>query len=473
MRLWPRTLRARLTLWYTAFFSGMLVVLGIAALILLDHGLRDNIDASLKSVAQAIADSSRRHSSLGTPLDDLLDSMLPPGLTERFFSLLDPFGRPDPRLAPRSRLQLPLSVEALRNAERGQETYQTLLMPGVSSSPVRMLTLPVIDRGRIIHLVQVAMPLESAEAARSRFLLILLSLAPLALGGVAAGGWFLAGRTLAPVDRIVETARKIEAEDLSQRIETGESNDELGRLARVLNDMLMRLENSFTAVRHFSADAAHELRTPLTILKGEIEVALRAPRPDEEYQRVLRSCLEEVDRLSTLVQDLLFLARSDSGNLEVGKTPINLNDVVADVAPSLQALAETTGVRFAVASAAPAWIEGNTSMLFRLLFNLGENAIKYTPAGGKVEIILRQNAQSATLEVRDTGPGIPPKEQEQIFDRFYRGDPARSRGGAGLGLALARSIALLHHGHISVESTEGQGSCFRVILPLMESSPGG
>ena len=466
MRVWPRTLRARLTLWYTAFFSGMLVVLGVGALVLLDRGLRDNIDASLKSVAQSIAESSRRHASVGTPLDDLLDSMLPPGLTERFFNLLDPFGRPDPRVALRSRLQLPLSVEALRNAEHGKETYQTLPMPGVSASPVRILTLPVIERGRIIHLVQVAMPLESAEAARSRFLLILLTLAPLALGGVAAGGWFLAGRTLAPVDRMVDTARKIEAEDLSQRIETGESNDELGRLARVLNDMLMRLESSFAAVRHFSADAAHELRTPLTILKGEIEVALRAPRSDEEYRRVLRSCLEEVDRLSTLVQDLLFLARSDSGNLEVGKTPVNVSDVIVEVAPSLQALAETTGVTLTVAATTPAWVEGNAAMLFRLLFNLGENAIKYTPAGGAVAVALQRHGQEAALEVRDTGPGIPPEEQARIFDRFYRGDPARSRGGTGLGLALARSIVLLHHGHIAVESTPGQGSCFRVILPL-------
>lgn len=469
MRLWPRTLRARLTLWYTAFFSGMLMVLGVGAFILLDRGLRDNIDASLKSVAQSIAESSRRHASVGTPLDDLLDSMLPPGLTERFFSLLDPFGRPDPRIAPRSRLSLPLSVEALRNAEQGKETYQTLPMPGVSASSVRMLTLPVVERGRIIHLVQVAMPLESADAARSRFLLILLTLAPLALGGVAAGGWFLAGRTLAPVDRMVETARKIEAEDLSQRIETGESNDELGRLANVLNDMLMRLESSFVAVRHFSADAAHELRTPLTILKGEIEVALRAPRPDEEYRRVLQSCLEEVDRLSTLVQDLLFLARSDSGNMKVGKTPVDVSDIAADVAPSLQALAEATGVTFTVAATTPVWVEGNASMLFRLLFNLGENALKYTPAGGTVEVTLHRNGQEAALEVRDTGPGILPEEQERIFDRFYRGDPARSRGGTGLGLALARSIVLLHHGHIMVESTEGRGSCFRVVLPLVAS----
>jgi heavy metal sensor kinase len=265
---------------------------------------------------------------------------------------------------------------------------------------------------------------------------------------------------------MVDTARKIEAEDLSQRIETGESNDELGRLASVLNDMLMRLESSFAAVRHFSADAAHELRTPLTILKGEIEVALRAPRPDEEYRQVLRSCLEEVDRLSTLVQDLLFLARSDGGNMEGGKAPINVSDVIADVAPSLEALAETMGVTLTVTATTPAWVEGNAPMLFRLLFNLGENAIKYTPAGGAVEVALHRNGQEAALEVKDTGPGIPPEERARIFDRFYRGDPARSRGGTGLGLALARSIVLLHHGHITVEGTPKQGSCFRVILPL-------
>lgn len=467
-RLWPRTLRARLTLWYTVLLSGMLVILGTTALVLLDRGLRENVDASLQSVARSIANSTRTSSRPGTDLDDVLHSMLAPGLTERFFSLLDPFGRPDPRIVPRNRVQLPLSPEALRNAEQGRETYQTFTLPGVSASPVRMLTLPVIEHGHIIHLVQVGMPLESAETARSHFLFILLGLTPIALGGAALGGWFLARRALAPVDNMVEAAHKIEAEDLSRRIDTAESNDELGRLAGVLNDMLARLERSFTAVRHFSADAAHELRTPLTILKGEIEVALRSPHPEEEYRRVLSSCLEEVDRLSALVQDLLFLARSDSGNVTITKAPVNLAEVLAEVTPPLRALAETSGVDFSLSTIPPLWVPGNASMLFRLLFNLGENAIKYTPAGGSVHIGLNQNGQEASLEVRDTGPGIPPEEQERIFDRFYRGDPARSRGGTGLGLALARSIALLHNGRVSVESAAGKGSCFRVVLPLAE-----
>src|SRR5712691_7215458 len=324
MHLRPRTLRARLTLWYTVLLSGMLALLGVIALVLLDRGLRDNVDASLKSVARSIAESTRGPSRFGPDLDENLESLLGPGLAERFFRLLDPFGRPDPRVVPRSRVQLPLSPNALHNAEDGRETYETLILPGVSTSPVRLITLPVIEHGRIIHLVQVAMPLESAETARSRFLFILLGLAP-----------------VAPVDAMVETAREIEAEDLSRRVETAASNDELGRLAAVLNDMLTRLERSFAAVRHFSADAAHELRTPLTILKGEIEVALRSGLGEQEYHRVLTSCLEEVDRLSALVEDLLFLARSDSGNISLAQTPVNLAEVLEEVVPALRALAET------------------------------------------------------------------------------------------------------------------------------------
>jgi len=469
------SLRARLTLWYTALLTGMLVLLGATALILLDRGLRDNIDASLKSVAVSIADSVRRPSSPGRDFGAALDALLGPfgpGPASRFFRLLDPFGRPDPRVVPRPRMQFPLSPEAQLNARHGRETYQTLILPPPQGEdkegiPVRLLTLPVIERGRMIHLVQVAMPLESADMARARFLLILLGLIPLALGGAGVGGWFLARRALAPVDAMVDTARSIEAEDLSRRIEAADSTDELGRLAAVLNAMLERLERAFTAVKHFSADAAHELRTPLTILKGELEVALRSPPTPEEYRSVLVSCLEEVDRLSTLVTDLLFLARSDSGNMGIARTPVNLAAVLRDVCTALDALAETTHIRFTHDASTDLWTRGSEAMLFRLIFNLGENAIKYTPEGGRVTLTLKPQGTEAYLSVRDTGAGIAAEEQPHIFDRFYRADPARSRGGTGLGLALVRSIVLAHGGQISVESRVGHGSCFTVRLPLV------
>ncbi len=481
MRFCFSSLRARLTLWYTALLTGMLVLLGAAAFILLDRGLRDHIDASLKSVAASIADSVRRPASPGRDFGAALDALLGPfgpGPASRFFRLLDPFGRPDPRVVPRPRLQFPLSPEAQMNARQGRETYQTLTLPPPQGGqgegmPVRLLTLPVIERGRMIHLVQVAIPLESADTARSRFLLILLGLVPLALGGAGIGGWLLARHALAPVDAMVNTARAIEAEDLSRRIEAADSPDELGRLAAVLNAMLARLERAFTAVKHFSADAAHELRTPLTILKGELEVALRAPPTPEEYRAVLVSCLEEVDRLSALVTDLLFLARSDSGHMRIAPTPVNLAAVLRDVGAALSVLAEAAQVRFQHDAPAALWTRGSEPLLFRLLFNLGENAVKYTPPGGTVTLTLHPRGAAACLAVRDTGAGIAAEEQPHIFDRFYRADPARSRGGSGLGLALARSIALAHGGQLSVESRVGQGSCFTLRLPLVAEPPAG
>lgn len=463
----PRTLRARLTVWYTALLSGMLAVLGIAALMLLERGLHHNIDASLESVARSISETTQTTSRRGPGLDDILESFFFPGFSRRSFRMLDPLGQPDPRVAPRGRLQFPISPKALENAKQGHETYTTIRLPKVSPSPVRLLTVPIFERGRLRNFVQVAMSLESAETARSRFLFILLGLAPLALGGAGVGGWFLARRALAPVDAMVEAARRIEAEDLSRRLEASENPDELDRLATVLNDMLARLERSFTAVRHFSADAAHELRTPLTILKGEIEVALRTPQPEEQYRHVLTSCLEEVDRLSALVNDLLFLARSDSENHESAQNPVDLAVVIEDVSTTLLALAEQNDINCTIPPPPSVWVQGNKPMLFRLIFNLGENAIKYTPPGGSVQILLSPQRNKARLEVRDTGKGITPEDQEHIFDRFYRSDPARTRGGTGLGLALVRSIVLLHHGEISVESEVGRGCCFRVLLPVV------
>jgi heavy metal sensor kinase len=442
----------------------MLAFLGGVSFILLDHGLRNNLDESLNSVGRAIADSVRRPSFFAPDIEDSLQAMLGPELTERLFQLLDPFGRLDQRLLPPKGMRLPLSLEALRNAERGQATLETVpLRPNKS---FRLLTLPVVRNNATVNIVQVAMSLENVEAARSRFLFILLLLAPVALAGSALGGWFLARRALTPVDAMVEAARRMEAEDLTKRIPALSSDDELGRLAAVLNDMLGRLERSFGAVRRFSADAAHELRTPLTILKGEMEIALRSSQAPADIRQTLNSCLEEVERLNALIEDLLLMARMEGNALSVGSRPVNLTEVLADATPALSELAARAGNTCTVAAAHPVWIKGYDSLLFRLVFNLAENAIKYTPAGGQIEITLKQRDGMAVLEVTDDGPGIPPDAREHIFDRFYRGDPAREGGGTGLGLALVRSIVDLHQGQIRVSSVPGEGSCFFVTLPL-------
>ena len=466
MRPAPSELRARLTLWYTSVLAGLLALLGVAALALLDRGLRENVDASLRSVATTIAASSRDAARAGTDLARMLDALLGPGASG-LFALLDPRGRPDPRLAPRASERLPISTTAIRNAARGEETFETVVLPG-AHAPVRLLTLPVMSDGRVEQLVQAAASLDGVDAARRRFLLILAGLAPLALAGAAAGGWWIAGRALAPVDRIAETARRISGEDLSRRIEAPATDDEIGRLVAVLNDMLARLERAFATARQFSADAAHELRTPLTILKGELDVALQAPATDDVH-RTLASCLEEVDRLIALVEDLLFLARADAGMAEPPGAAVDVAEIVDDAAPAIRALAEAAGVAVGIRAAPGLVVRGSAPQLLRVVLNLADNAIKYTPSGGRVDGVARADDARVFFEVRDTGPGIAPEDRPHLFDRFFRADPAHRRGGAGLGLALVRSLVEVHGGGVAVDSAPGRGSVFRVALPRLRA----
>jgi heavy metal sensor kinase len=249
--------------------------------------------------------------------------------------------------------------------------------------------------------------------------------------------------------------------------ETG-AGDELDRLAQTLNAMLVRLDAAFQEMRQFTADASHELQTPLTILKGEVEVALRSPRSPEEYQRILKSALEEIDRIARLVEGLLLLARADAGVLRMDRRPLDLAQLIAEVYGQTCVLAEARSLNFRLGPVEPISVQGDYAHLRRLLLNLVDNAVKYTPADGHVTISLQSSGGWASIRVEDTGMGIPPEDQERIFQRFYRSAEARSlgEGGAGLGLCIARSIAEAHGGRIEVKSTPGGGSTFTVLLPI-------
>lgn len=457
------SLRVRLTLWTTLALGLLLAGLGGAAVELLDRSLRANVDASLVSIANALAGSGERQ---GPSAERAFAELFGPAMGERFYRMLDPRGTPEPRHESPGGLSFSLSEEAKQNAEQGRETWETVSVPQ-SAGPIRLLTLPVVENGAVAHLVQVALPLSGVEAARSQFLLILAGLAPLALAGIALGAWVITGRALKPVGAMTDAARRIGAEDLSQRVAAGvHRDDEIGRLAVVLNDMLGRLERSFTAARNFSADAAHELRTPLTILKGEIEVALRDETLPEKTRGAFESCLEEVDRLGALVEDLLFLARADANAIERPATHLDLAAVLDDAEPALAALAERSGVAFAVRSLGQAPVLGSAPMLLRVLFNLVDNAIKFAGPGHHVEVTLATEGEEALLEVHDDGPGIAPDDRERIFERFVQADASRSSAGTGLGLSLVRSIVDIHGGRIGVESEPGHGASFRVVLPL-------
>jgi heavy metal sensor kinase len=303
------------------------------------------------------------------------------------------------------------------------------------------------------------------------FIAILIGL-PIALVISAIGGYSLARRALRPIEQISAQAETISAERLGRRLPIDNPDDELGHLARVLNDLLARLETSFEQMRRFTADASHELRTPLTAIRSVGEGALRARQNDPDSREVIGSMLEEVERLTTLVDALLTLSRAEGGHIAIRREPVALLDLTREVTSHLSVLAEDKRQQIDLRSddgLAP--IHGDRAVLREALINLLDNAIKYSPEGPRVGVRLRSvdgKAAGAAIEISDQGPGIPPEHRERIFERFYRIDKARSRdlGGAGLGLAIAKWAIDVHGGSIGVEDRPEGGSTFRVVLPI-------
>jgi heavy metal sensor kinase len=326
--------------------------------------------------------------------------------------------------------------------------------------------MPVVRAGRVVDLVQVAMPLRRTHQTLVRYVETLLVLVPLGVVLSAVGGWMLARRALRPVDRMSQSALRISAEDLSRRLERRGTQDEIDRLADTLNAMLARLQAAFGEMQRFTADAAHELRTPLTALRGGIEIALRAERSPDEYRRVLTSSIEEVDQLIRLAEDLLLLSRSTIG-LNTTRQPVDLEPICLEALELGVRLAKGKGVTVSMGATAPVVVLGDAGALRRALLNLVDNAVKYTPAGGTVVISLEGSPAGAALAVEDTGIGIGPGDAERIFEPFVRLDAGRSRdtGGSGLGLAIARSIVAAHGGTLEVASRAGGGSRFTIRLP--------
>ncbi|MBL1161688.1 MAG: HAMP domain-containing protein [Chlorobi bacterium] len=280
-------------------------------------------------------------------------------------------------------------------------------------------------------------------------------------------GWLLARRALKPVDRVVRSARRITAENLSERLPVPPANDEIGRLVETLNSMIARLQQSFEQVRQFTSDASHELKTPLAIMMGELEVALRNKNVGVEARAILTSCLEEVERLTHVVQGLLELSRAESGQVVIEKVPVDFSVMIADVADVIERLATRKQITLHVAIQPDLIVTGDALRLRQAVLNIVENAVKYTPAGGTVHITLLAEFNDVILRVSDTGIGIPESKLPFIFDRFYRVDQARSQdvSGTGLGLSIVRWIVDEHHGRIQVESTEGKGTTFSMVLP--------
>ncbi len=457
------SVRTRLTLWY----AGVLALSLIAFVLLIYYAaaaiFHQRQDESLRSTAQTVAsayvEELEEQHSLAKAGEVVLAELTFPNY---YVEVVDNSGRylASSRNLSGKVIAIPsLTFEQVRTQNSGVVTVDGLRVAAVPLSSDQNLGFAVV-----------AEPLSVIEDGLRQLRRNFFAGVPLVLILASAGGYFLARKSLAPIASMNSQTQRISAENLSQRLDVTSPRDELGRLATTINDLLARLESSFNEQQRFIADASHELRTPLAVLRGETEVALAKQRTADEYQQSLSLIQEEAERLSRIVEDLFILARQPiDAPATLMKERVSLNDAVRDCARAAQVLATRKGVRLTTESNSGSLdLTGDKELITRMLLNLLDNAVKYTPAGGEISLALTRQNGNAEIVVRDTGIGIAEKDRQRVFDRFYRVDKARSRalGGAGLGLSIVRWIVEVHGGDIRIDSAPGRGSTFTVDLPL-------
>lgn len=471
------SIRLRLTLWYTAVLAASILAFGLALYILLARGLATEIDQATASRAHELAPKIQVRTA---PPTGQLAVTLPPTNTlapETYVQVADAYtGHVVARSVNVTDRQFPVRPDTLTAARQGRATIETL---NESPFSLRVYNTPLRSGGQVVGVIQVAQSRTTDNRLLRDLRLLLLTLIAIALPVAAWLGWVLAGRALAPIEEIANSAAAIgRARAFAQRVAHRGPPDELGRLANTINDMLAelevahgeltsakaRLEQTVVGQRRFLADASHELRTPLTTIRmnAELLAAPEAADAPEDWAKALADITDEAERMSRLVNDLLTLARADAGQrLTLRSTP--LRPLLDGVCRQAQLLA--TGQQVELDAPAEVVVLGDTDALKQLLLILLDNALKYTPSGGRITIALRRVADEAHVVVADTGVGIPAIDLPRIFERFYQTDTAREAGGSGLGLAIARWIAGQHAGRIEVDSHPGRGSTFTVVLP--------
>lgn len=339
------------------------------------------------------------------------------------------------------------------------------------SGDLLVRTQEVAARGMRFR-AEMSVPLEDYFRTLSILRWVLIAALPVALMTAGAMGWWLAGRALKPVGAMTREAQEIQARDLSARISVPATGDELQRLAEAWNELLARIEASVKAVTRFTADAAHELRTPLAVIRTTSELALRQERPAEHYRKALDSIHKETASMTDLVEQLLLLARDDSGQWQFRFDAIRIGDTLRSLEAAMAPAAEERGISldWSLPEQEPlVWADGEA--LRRVVAILVDNALKYSIAGGAVNVRLGSDGESALIEVSDRGPGIAPEHLPHVFERFYRADPARTAGGgSGLGLAIAKTIVDAHRGAIDISSSASLGTVVRIRVPAMTSA---
>jgi heavy metal sensor kinase len=453
------SVRARLTLWYTAILALVLVIFSAVSYVLLARTIRAENDDSLEETAHefAAAFDPADHSHGHDVLRDFRYS-------DREILVLSTKGEIVVASKPKIGVAERQRIEAfVRAGGRGVAT----IAGGEEGDGVRIIATP-IDVVGTHYMVVAARDLdEQADRLESAAHAVFFGI-PLALLVAAAGGYLLARKSLAPVTMMSVKARQISAETLDERIEIGNERDELGFLAGTLNSLLERLQLSFESQRRFMADASHELRTPIAIIQGEADVTLaRDDRTAGDYRESIEVMQRAARKLTRIVQNLFLLARGDAGRYPTTMSRFYLGEVVADCVRGMRSLAQTRGVELSCSPSEDIVVVADEELIHRLVLNLVENAVKFTPSGGCVHAEVRSSDGRCTIRVADTGHGIPPEHQERIFERFFRGDRTgpQNVGGAGLGLPIARWIAGVHGGELWLERSDASGSAFVAELP--------
>jgi heavy metal sensor kinase len=481
-RVFPLSIRLQLMFWYTTVFAMLLLFTGAFFYQHLETSLEASLDTTLQIRAQQIASELEVVHGIVT-LHDLTINPLgeQPSMQTQWSGrdnvdygelvrLLDGHGK---LLSETPAFQfVSAPQESISQPLQGHPWQGTVVTS--SGREIRLYSRAFFSTGHVLALILVGESLTNLHTLLHELVGELLAIGALVLVMCAGGSYWLAARSFAPIQRLAQTARRIQAGDLHQRVPIPPAQDELQYLALTLNEMLDSLEQAFVLQRRFVADASHELRTPIAVLRNKAEVALLSARSPQDYIRVLRAVCAESERLSRLIGDLLDLARGDEGRTHFAREEVALDELGEMVVAHLQPLAQKRHIHLSFQASPPAMVQGDEARLIQVLLNLTENALHYTPAGGRVSLWIQQEQAQVILTVQDTGVGITARHLPHIFERFYRGDHSRQRSDAqssGLGLAITDWIVRAHGGTIEVESQVGVGSIFRVRLPSNVAHP--
>lgn len=454
----------RLTLWYLAIFAFAQIVFGAGMWFILRHNLYDLVDDGLEAQIddlKSFLEAQKKDATIAKLQEEVKEAygiehsgdylVIYADGTQLIYrsAFLEAH---QPNVFPPDLIKRPI-VRSRR----------------IDGHPLRFRLQKLSINGHTFT-VEIGAPADDVVETLHLFRYYLLLFAPLLLLVAAGGGYWLSRRALSPVDALVRTAREVRGTNLNSRLQKLETGDELQRLSDTLNEMLDRIESAFLRITEFTADASHELRTPVSLIRTEAELALRRSRGEAEYKESLRHILLEAERTTVLIEQLLSLARTDSGRESLHLQPVDLRQTLQSVVDGWQQVASVRNLQFsAILDVPELFVLGDDTLLRRLTDTLLDNAFKYTPPPGSVQLSLESRGETAVITVQDSGIGIAEEEQSKIFERFYRVDKARSRaqGGAGLGLAIAQWIATQHRGTITVESHPGHGSTFRLELPMI------